>query len=61
MSEPIQVSDLAIAEICELLTSEGAELTKEQVRHLADFIAQVGGLENAVAAFDQLPKVSHAA
>ena len=56
MSEPIQVSDLAIGELCELLAEEGTTLNEEQARHLADFIAKVGGLENALSALDLLPK-----
>jgi len=61
MAEPIQVTDLAIAEICELLAGEDTELSEQQARHLAAFITKVGGLENALAALDQLPKASAAA
>ena len=52
MSESIQVSDLATDEIRELLAEQGASLSDDQVRALAQFIDEVGGLQQALAVFD---------
>ena len=43
------------------LAEEGAELTKEQVRVLDEFIDQLGGIENATLAMRLLDKLDEAA
>jgi hypothetical protein len=50
----VGIEDLAIDEIRELLLEAGAEISAQQAEHLAHFIAQAGGLEEALDAMRQL-------
>ena len=61
MSERVQVSDLTLSELGELLANEGAKLSDDQLRGLAEFISNVGGMENALAALEQITNASRAA
>jgi hypothetical protein len=61
MSEPVEVNQLTAAELRELLAEEGTKLTLEQAEQLSVFVAQVGGLENALAAFALLKDTAKAA
>jgi len=44
----VQLQDLAIDEIRELLVDAGAAISMEQAEQLATFVAQAGGMEEAV-------------
>jgi hypothetical protein len=44
----VQVQDLAIDEIRELLVEAGAAISMQQAEQLAAFVAQAGGMEEAV-------------
>ncbi|MBC8872247.1 MAG: hypothetical protein H8E44_22680 [Planctomycetes bacterium] len=61
MSNDIRIQDLAADEIVELLAAEGSDLTEEQAAALRDFIARVGGLENAYSAVELLSQLEKAA
>ncbi len=50
----VQVQDLAIDEIRELLVEAGAEISLDQAEQLATFVAQAGGIEEAVSLLSQL-------
>jgi hypothetical protein len=50
----VQVQDLAIDEIRELLVEAGAEISLNQAEQLATFVAQAGGIEEAVSLLSQL-------
>ena len=50
----IQVQDLAIDEIRELLVEAGADISLAQAEQLAAFVAQAGGLEEALEMLAQL-------
>jgi len=50
----IQVQDLAIDEIRELLVEAGADISLAQAEQLATFVAQAGGLEEAIEMLSQL-------
>ncbi len=57
----IQVQDLAIDEIRELLVEAGAQISLDQAEQLAQFVAQAGGIEAAVALLSQLVERREAA
>jgi hypothetical protein len=61
MSETIRVQDLAVDEIRELLSEEGSQLDEQQAAALQEFIAEIGGLENALAAVAMLSDLEEAA
>lgn len=61
MSKPIKVHELTADELRELLADAGTSLSPEQAQQLSAFVAQVGGLENALAALAQLTSPSKAA
>lgn len=50
----VDVQDLAIDEIRELLMEAGANISLGQAEQLATFIAQAGGIEEALIIFAQL-------
>jgi hypothetical protein len=50
----VQVQDLAIDEIRELLVEAGAAISLDQAEQLATFVAQAGGIEEAVSLLSQL-------
>ncbi|MDX1948568.1 MAG: hypothetical protein SFU86_24490 [Pirellulaceae bacterium] len=49
----VEAQDLAIDEIRELLIDAGTEISPEQAEHLAAFIVQAGGIEEALAILSQ--------
>ena len=61
MSDTIRIQDLAADEIRELLTEEGRELDEQQAAALQEFIAEIGGLENALSAIALLSELEDAA
>ncbi|MCY2990528.1 MAG: hypothetical protein NTY19_22020 [Planctomycetota bacterium] len=61
MSDTIRIQDLAADEIRELLTEEGSELDEQQAAALQEFIAEIGGLENALSAIAMLSEMEDAA
>ena len=61
MSDTIRIQDLAADEIRELLTEEGSELDEQQAAALQQFIAEIGGLENALSAIAMLSELEDAA
>ena len=61
MSDTIRIQDLAADEIRELLTEEGSELDERQAAALQEFIAEIGGLENALSAIAMLSELEDAA
>ena len=50
----VELQDLATDEVCELLAESGAEISPEQAQELARFVADSGGIEEALAALAQL-------
>jgi hypothetical protein len=61
MDDEIRIQDLATDEIRELLLEEGSELDEEQAAALKEFIAEIDGLENALAAVAMLSQLEEAA
>ncbi len=57
----VELEDLAIDEIRELLLEAGAEVSDEQAEQLARFVAQAGGIQEALAALGQLAQHREAA
>ena len=61
MDDEIHIEDLANDEIRELLLEEGSELDEQQAAALKEFIEDIGGLENALAAVAMLSQLEEAA
>ena len=61
MDDEIEIQDLAADEIRELLLEEGSELDEQQAAALKQFIEDIGGLENALAAVAMLDVLEKAA
>jgi len=61
MDDEIDIQDLAAEEIRELLLEEGSELDEQQAAALKQFIEDIGGLENALAAVAMLDVLEKAA
>ncbi len=61
MDDEIEIQDLAANEIRELLLEEGSELDAQQAEALKQFIQDIGGLENALAAVAMLDGLEKAA
>lgn len=61
MPASIPIQDLPAEEIAALLADDGASLSREQVIALRDFIADIGGIENACAAVEMLGELERAA
>ena len=61
MSDMIRIQDLAVDEIRELLWEEGRNLDEQQSAALQQFIADIGGMENALAAIALLSELEEAA
>jgi hypothetical protein len=57
----VELEDLAVDEIRELLLEAGTELSDEQAEQLARFVAQAGGIQEALAALGQLAQHREAA
>lgn len=57
----VELQDLAIDEIRELLAEAGAEISGEQAEQLARFVAEAGGVQEALAALGQLAQHREAA
>ena len=57
----VELEDLAVDEIRELLLEAGTELSGEQAEQLARFVAQAGGIQEALAALGQLAQHREAA
>jgi hypothetical protein len=57
----VEIQDLEIDEIRELLREAGAELSSEQTEQLALLVAQAGGVQEALAALQQLEAPREAA
>ena len=61
MDDEIDIQDLPAYEIRELLLDQGSEVDEEQAAALKQFIEEIGGLENALAAVDLLDGLEKAA
>jgi hypothetical protein len=61
MDDEIRIQDLAADEIRELLLEEDSELDEQQAAALKQFIQDIGGIENALAALDMLDHLERAA
>ncbi len=61
MDDEIAIQDLAACEIRELLLEEGSAVDEEQASALKQFIEDIGGLENALAAVAMLDRLEKAA
>ena len=61
MDDEIEIQDLATDEIRELLLEEGSELDEHQTVALKEFIRDIGGMENALAAIAMLDRLEKAA
>ena len=61
MDDEIDIQDLAAEEIRELLLEEGSEVDEEQAAAIKQFIEDIGGLENALAAVAMLDQLEKAA
>ena len=61
MDDEIHIQDLATDEIRELLLEEGSDVDDQQAADLKQFIDEIGGLENALAAFAMLERLEEAA
>ncbi|MBM4093205.1 MAG: hypothetical protein FJ276_27910 [Planctomycetes bacterium] len=61
MDDPIEIQDLDTHEIRELLSAEGSELNEQQAAALKEFIEEIGGMENALAALAMLDELEEAA
>ena len=61
MDDEIHIQDLAADEIRELLLEEGSDVDDQQAADLKQFIHEIGGLENALAAFAMLERLEEAA
>ena len=59
--DEIDIQDLAADEIQESLLEEGREVDEEQAAAIKQFIADIGGLENALAAVAMLEVLEKAA
>jgi len=56
MDDEIEIQDLAADEIRELLLVDGSELSEQQAAALKEFIRDIGGMENALAAVAMLDR-----
>ena len=61
MDDEIDIQDLADDEIRELLLEEGSEVDEHQAAAIKQFIQDIGGLENALAAVAMLDELEKAA
>ncbi len=61
MEYPIRIQDLETDEIRELLLEEGSGLDEQQAAALKQFIEDIGGMENALAALTMLDELDKAA
>jgi len=61
MDDEIEIQDLEAYEIRELLLDQGSEVDEEQAAAIKQFIEDIGGLENALAAVDMLDSLQKAA
>ena len=61
MDDEIDIQDLAADEIRELLLMEGSEVDEHQAAAIKQFVQDIGGLENALAAVAMLDELEKAA
>jgi hypothetical protein len=61
MDDEIEIQDLEAYEIRELLLDQGSEVDEEQAAAIKQFIEDIGGLENALAAVEMLDSLQKAA
>ncbi len=61
MAEPLRIQDFSAAEIAALLEADGSCLDAEQIAALQEFIADIGGIENARSAVEMLTQLEDAA
>jgi len=61
MDDEIDIQDLAADEIRELLLEEGSEVDEHQAAAIKQFVQDIGGLENALAAVAMLDELEKAA
>jgi hypothetical protein len=61
MDDEIDIRDLDAYEIRELLLDQGNEVDEEQAAAIKQFIEDIGGLENALAAVAMLDSLEKAA
>ena len=54
MDDEIEIQDLEAYEIRELLLDQGSEVDEQQAAAIEQFIEDIGGLENALAAVAML-------
>lgn len=61
MDDEFRIQDLTVDEIRELLLEEGSDLDEQQAAALKQFIEDVGGLDNVLAAVAMLDGLERAA
>ncbi len=61
MDDEFRIQDLTVDEIQELLLEEGSDLDEQQAAALKQFIEDVGGLDNVLAAVAMLDGLERAA
>jgi len=61
MDDEFRIQDLTVDEIQELLLEEGSDLDEQQAAALKQFIEDVGGLANVLAAVAMLDGLEQAA
>ncbi len=61
MADLLRIQDLSAREIAALLEADGNCLSAEQVAALQEFIADIGGIENARSAVEMLGNLEDAA
>jgi len=61
MDDEFRIQDLTVDEIRELLLEEGSDLDEQQAAALKQFIEDVGGLDNVLAAVAMLDRLERAA
>lgn len=61
MDEQYDIGDLTANELAELLADDGANVSPPQAAALRQFIADIGGMENALLAIEMLQQLKRAA
>lgn len=56
-----RIEDLATEDLANLLRARGDELSDDEAEAVQDFVARVGGIENALLAIEMLTRIDRAA
>lgn len=56
-----RIEDLATEDLADLLRAKGDELSDDEAEAVQDFVARVGGIENALLAIEMLTRIDRAA